>query len=95
MPYAAGARVHSNSWGGIIPAYGYGSEPLTIDQFVYDNPDMLIIFAAANAGSLGKNQINVACTAKNSLCVGASTDRMLYTDAVLNETTVAWFSGAM
>ncbi len=61
-PYQKGARVHSNSWGsedvdrdtnGCITRFvqlGYGTAASEIDQFVYDNPDMVICFAAGNNG---------------------------------------------
>jgi hypothetical protein len=47
--YAAGARIHSNSWG--HSANTYDDYPRSIDDFVASQaPDMLILFAAANQG---------------------------------------------
>jgi hypothetical protein len=47
----------------------------SVDQFVYDNPDMLIFFAAGNDG-LKEGQISGTvgspATAKNIISVGAS-----------------------
>lgn len=64
-----GARVHSNSWGG--GNNGYSSASQSIDQYMWDNQDFLIVYAAGDngpsSGSLG-NYSN----AKNSVTVGAS-----------------------
>ena len=59
--YAAGARVHTNSWGDTTgpisdteAAYGgypYGSQ--RTDQFMWDHKDMAIFFAAGNSGADG------------------------------------------
>ncbi|KAL5348008.1 hypothetical protein ACLOAV_007420 [Pseudogymnoascus australis] len=77
--YTDGARVHSNSWGDIRPGQPYEQSPREIDKFVYENPDMLICFAAGNDGvdddgngvtDLG--QIGSEAAAKNSITVGAS-----------------------
>lgn len=69
--YAAGARVHSNSWGG--SGNGYGSMPKAIDQFAYTNPDFLVVFAAGNAGGSSPDaNVGQPATCKNCLSVGAS-----------------------
>ncbi len=57
--YDLGARVHTNSWGYICPwIFGsrcapsdYNSVSEIIDQFVYNNPDMVVVFAAGNHGN--------------------------------------------
>ena len=43
----AGARVLSNSWGG---GNYYNSYCYDTDYFTYNNPDVLILFAAGNYG---------------------------------------------
>jgi hypothetical protein len=69
--YAAGARVHSNSWGG--SGNGYGAMPKAIDQFSYNNPDFLAVFAAGNDGAAGRDAtVGQPATCKNCLSVGAS-----------------------
>jgi hypothetical protein len=69
--YAAGARVHSNSWGGSGNAYG--TMPRAVDQFTYNNPDFLIVFAAGNAGgSSADANVGQPATCKSCLSVGAS-----------------------
>ncbi len=77
--YDAGARVHSDSWGG-DDAGDYNGESAQTDDFVWDNPAMLITFSAGNFGvdsnSDGTvdtgNQLAAPGTAKNVLTVGAS-----------------------
>jgi hypothetical protein len=69
--YSAGARVHSNSWGG--SGNGYGSMPRSIDEFTYNNPDFLIVFAAGNAGGSSPDaNVGQPATCKSCLSVGAS-----------------------
>jgi len=81
--YLAGARIHNNSWGsrGTPSMYTMNSEE--VDEFVRDNPDMLIVIAAGNEGS-GVNPRKAApgyidwlsicspASCKNALTVGAS-----------------------
>ncbi len=64
-----GARVHSNSWGG--GGNSYNSNSQAIDQYMWDNQDFLILFAAGNTGSSPGSLGNYA-NAKNSVTVGAS-----------------------
>ncbi|MBD3347966.1 MAG: S8 family serine peptidase [Candidatus Eisenbacteria bacterium] len=67
--YNLGARIHSNSWGGTENSYdSYAS---TVDNFMWSNPDFLIVFAAGNAGS-GSGTVGYPGTAKNCITVGAT-----------------------
>ncbi len=76
--YRDGARIHSNSWGEPVDG-DYTTYAKETDQFVWDNKDMLIVFAAGNEG-LDSNRNGVVdldslCspgTAKNCLTVGAT-----------------------
>lgn len=76
--YDQGARIHTNSWGG--SAYGeYTTESRQVDQFMWEHPDMLILFAAGNKGVdldangiIDRNSIDEPATAKNCIAVGAS-----------------------
>lgn len=68
--YAAGAKLHTNSWGSVFNAYD--STSLSIDSFLYDNPDFLALFAASNDGAEGYYSIGNPAVAKNILTVGAS-----------------------
>ena len=72
--YNDGAKIHSNSWGSNDPSdYGnYTSSSQYVDSFMWDNKDMLIVFAAGNDGAAGQNTVSPPSTAKNALTVGAS-----------------------
>ncbi len=76
--YAKGARIHSNSWGGGDPKV-YGPKASQVDQFVWDNPDFCILFAAGNDGKdrngdgvIEEGSVTPPGTAKNCITVGAS-----------------------
>ena len=76
--YTAGARIHSNSWGSAA-AGAYTADSVNTDNFVWNNPDMLITFSAGNEGIdangngvIDNDSIGSPATAKNVLTVGAS-----------------------
>ncbi|PGH35699.1 hypothetical protein GX50_01412 [[Emmonsia] crescens] len=82
VPYEEqGARVHTNSWGssslfGQIP---YDESATQVDRFIWEHPDMLILFAAGNDGSdrdfngvIDLSQVGSQAAAKNIITVGAS-----------------------
>ncbi len=75
---AAGARIHSNSWGGGNPAE-YDEQCRQLDNFVWNNTDFCILFAAGNDGSdvdgdgvIDPGSVTAPGTAKNCITVGAS-----------------------
>ncbi|MEZ5335429.1 MAG: S8 family serine peptidase [Methanolobus sp.] len=76
--YDQGARIHTNSWG--KSTYGaYTIESQQVDQFMWEHPDMLILFSAGNSGRdlnyngvIDMGSIGSPGTAKNCLTVGAS-----------------------
>ncbi len=77
--YTAGARVHTNSWGAAASFGVYDSMAQQVDEFIYANPDFLILFAAGNNGEdadkdgrIDGNSVSTPGTAKNALTVGAS-----------------------
>jgi serine protease AprX len=77
-PYDLEARVHSNSWGRKCSKrqhdYDLDQRAPEIDHFVWENPEMVICFAAGNDGC-NKDcdaQIGAAAAAKNCITVGAS-----------------------
>lgn len=77
--YADGARVHSNSWGAARNFGAYDTFASTVDDFMFNNPEMLVIFAAGNSGvdankdgRIDSGSISSPGTAKNVLTVGAS-----------------------
>lgn len=74
-----GAKIHSNSWGSARNFGAYDSYAMQVDEFVFQNPEFLPIFAAGNSG-MDKNRdgridsgsVSSPGTAKNALTVGAS-----------------------
>lgn len=77
--YASGARVHTNSWGSAASFGVYDSMAQQVDEFIYSNPEFLILFAAGNNGEdadrdgrIDGNSVSTPGTAKNALTVGAS-----------------------
>ncbi len=76
--YTNGARIHTDSWGAAI-AGAYNADAQSADQFMWDLRDMLLLFAAGNAGLdtgsrgvIDPTSIDSPGTAKNVLTVGAS-----------------------
>jgi serine protease AprX len=76
--YAAGARVHTNSWGAPL-AGEYGQNARSVDAFTWHHPDMLVLFAAGNDGEdadadgrIDPDSMGSPGTAKNCLTVGAT-----------------------
>ncbi|MFB6805288.1 S8 family serine peptidase [Streptomyces sp. NPDC056387] len=74
-----GARIHTNSWGPVTPGLPYNKAAREVDQFVWDNKDFVICFAAGNDGTDrdGDGHINLRAIsgetgAKNIITVGAS-----------------------
>lgn len=67
--HKAGARLHSNSWGG---GYWYDSFCIEVDQYLYDNDDFLVFFAGGNDGGLGYHTVLSPALSKNALSVAAS-----------------------
>lgn len=76
---ASGANVHTNSWGQAKNFGGYDSFARQVDEFSFNNSDLLIMFAAGNSGvdmnkdgRIDADSIGSPGTAKNTLTVGAS-----------------------
>jgi serine protease AprX len=84
--YAAGARIHNNSWGSAAKA-AYRINSREVDEYVRKQRDMLIVISAGNDGTaadplLGTRNsapgfvdwlsVGAPATAKNALTVGAS-----------------------
>jgi hypothetical protein len=86
--YDAGARIHSNSWGAEAGS-AYRVTSIEVDDYIYTHPDLLVVFAAGNAGAASNTlnsprgfvdlqSLDAPATAKNTLTVGASrNDRTL------------------
>ena len=92
MAYAAGARIHSNSWGS-NEVNGYDSNSFDVDHFSYSNSDFLAVFSAGNFAVNGFHSVMTPGYAKNCLCVGASFFRTVLTDETdASYSSVAYFS---
>ncbi|KAK1760129.1 peptidase S8/S53 domain-containing protein [Echria macrotheca] len=82
--YKAGARIHTNSWG-TPPSpkdnkqRPYDGSAESIDKFVWNQPDMTVLFAAGNDGQdsnldgrVNERSLGAEASAKNCITVGAS-----------------------
>jgi serine protease AprX len=76
---ASGASVHTNSWGQARNFGTYDSFARQVDEYMFNNPGLLILFAAGNSGvdmdkdgRIDADSIGSPGTAKNALTVGAS-----------------------
>ncbi|RLN87047.1 hypothetical protein BBJ28_00014033, partial [Nothophytophthora sp. Chile5] len=92
---ATGAKVFSFSWG--TGANDYNTQTQQLDEYVYDNPEILVVVAAGNSGESGSYTISSPSGAKNVISVGASLNAAASfsstpCSSVLNEDTVASFS---
>lgn len=83
MAYTSGARLHSNSWGGgCVNLFGcvagctvtYDAEARDADNIMRDRPDLLVLFAAGNAGTAcpAGNNVGSPGNAKSVMTIGAS-----------------------
>ena len=77
--YSDGARVHNNSWGTTNSNGNYSSYSRELDEFVWNNRDMVVCFAAGNPGRdanangvIDLGSVQAPGTAKNCITVGAS-----------------------
>lgn len=77
--YAEGARIHTNSWGSPRNLGAYDAYASSVDEFMFNNPEMLILFAAGNSGvdkdkdgRIDSGSVSSPGTSKNALTVGAS-----------------------
>ncbi|MCB0351317.1 MAG: S8 family serine peptidase, partial [Bdellovibrionales bacterium] len=82
--YNSGARIHTNSWGDPEAQGIYNTETMQVDQFVWDHPEMLILFASGNDGvdanrdgRIDSGAVSAPSTAKNIISVGASENLVL------------------
>ncbi|HBQ21251.1 MAG: hypothetical protein A2Z91_00130 [Deltaproteobacteria bacterium GWA2_38_16] len=80
--YDDGVRVHSNSWG--HPVASYDQLARSLDQFVWNHPDMVITVAGGNDGIdndkdgvIDLSSLLSPAVAKNCITVGASENYVL------------------
>jgi len=76
--YNAGARIHTNSWGSAV-AGEYTLDSANTDDFIWDNPDIAILFSSGNNGIdansdglVDNDSLGSPSTAKNVITVGAT-----------------------
>jgi uncharacterized repeat protein (TIGR01451 family) len=78
--YSQGARIQTNSWGGDCgTSCPYTARAASYDDYLFDHPDLLVLFAAGNSGAdangngvIDASSLGDPATAKNVLTVGAS-----------------------
>lgn len=73
--YAQGARVHSNSWNDNENAAVqnvYTDASVDVDEFMWNHPDFLIVFACGNHALGGIGTIGSPSTAKNGMATGGT-----------------------
>ena len=94
--YAAGARIHTNSWGSSVNGQ-YTENSRNVDQFMWNRRDMLIIFSAGNSGTdvdrdgqINVDSIGSPATAKNCLTVGASENQRPGTSSPAPGVNATW-----
>lgn len=72
--YDQGARIHSNSWGdreNFTPRNIYSAGSEDADEFMWEHPDFLLVFAAGNSGP-SPETVGSPATGKNVVAVGAT-----------------------
>lgn len=95
---SVGAKIFSFSWG--TPGSDYSAQARDLDDFIYQNPDVLVVVAAGNSGeSADSGTISSPSGAKNVISVGASLNAAdsfgdVACPAVFNEFSVASFSSS-
>lgn len=80
--YNLGGRIHTNSWGSTTNSYD--AYCVNVDQFMWQHPDFLVLFANGNGGP-GASTVGSPATAKNCVSVGA-------TRQAPNQNTMAGYS---
>jgi len=78
--YKEGARIHNNSWGDHLLWGKYSYQSNRVDDFMWEHPDMLVLFGAGNEGAdlkpsdgkVDSGSVIVPSTAKNCISVGAT-----------------------
>jgi serine protease AprX len=76
--YGWGSRVHTNSWGSAVEGE-YTVDSQAVDTFVWNNPQMIILYSAGNEGTdanangyVDEDSIGSPGSAKNCITGGAS-----------------------
>jgi hypothetical protein len=88
----SGAKISTNSWGS--SSNYYDTNALDTDEYLYDHPEFLVLFAAGNSGLQGYGSVGSPSVGKNTVTVGATetghnTSNTPYSDP----NNMAFFSG--
>ena len=75
-----GARIHSNSWGDrqgtppsmAAPTGNYSESARTVDQFVFEHPDSVVLFNTGNFSGPASGTVSSPGLAKNTIQVGGT-----------------------
>jgi hypothetical protein len=88
----AGVRIHSNSWGfGDVAVAGkYDEHAYSLDKFVWDHQDMVVLKSSGNGGGY----VSSPGAAKNTITVGATESPRGIDEDSDNPKQVASFSGS-
>ncbi|WP_051688097.1 S8 family serine peptidase [Desulfofalx alkaliphila] len=70
--YKAGVRIHSNSWGIRENGGSYDHNAVSLDKFVWEHPDMVVLKSAGNQGEGQARHVTSPGSAKNLITVGAT-----------------------
>ena len=72
--YLAGSRIIVNAWGDASGGSAYSATTADLDNYVFNRPDALLIFAAGNDNGQSTASLTTEAYAKNALTVGATRD---------------------
>ena len=70
--YDNGVRIHSNSWGVDETGGEYDKQARSLDEFVWEHPDMLVLKSAGNFADGASPMVTSPGAAKNAITVGAT-----------------------
>ncbi|OAO13468.1 serine protease family S08A [Blastocystis sp. ATCC 50177/Nand II] len=68
--YMNNVRIINNSWN--YQQKVYNEKCHQIDEYIYDNDDLVVVFSIGNDGESGYNQVPAPALAKNVIAVGAT-----------------------
>ncbi len=85
-------RIHVNSWGANFSDGIYDWAAYSLDKFVWEHPDMLVLKSAGNGYKTAKPFVSSPGAAKNALTVGATEGNRLVDSTTGNPGQVTGFS---
>lgn len=85
-------RIHVNSWGASFSDGIYDWDTYSLDKFVWEHPDMLVLKSAGNGNNTSKPFVSSPGAAKNAITVGSTEGIRGVDSASDNPDQVASFS---